>query len=93
MTKFQKKLKEKMHEYVRFVYRVTRLFPREELYGLTSQVRRAAVSIMLNYIEGYARRKLLVQLIFFETSYGSLQAVHYETPRFCHPRESGGPET
>ena len=37
------------------IYRVTRGFPREELYGLTSQLRRAAVSVPSNLAEGYSR--------------------------------------
>ncbi len=79
MTKenFKEQLRMKMHNYVRFVYRVTKKFPKDELYGTTSQVRRAALSIILNYIEGYARRKPAVQLNFFETSYGSLKESKY----------------
>jgi len=77
MTKFQNKLKQLMNEYVNFVYNVTRNFPKEELYGSTSQWRRSTLSIILNYIEGYARRKPLVQLNFIETSYGSFKESKY----------------
>lgn len=74
---FKDKLKSKMDEYVHFVYRVTKSLPKEELYGVTSQIRRASLSTVLNYIEGYARRKKAVQLNFFETAYGSLKESKY----------------
>lgn len=66
-----------MDEFVHSVYQVTKDFPRSELYGATSQLRRAALSVILNYIEGYARKKHLVKINFFETSYGSLQESKY----------------
>ena len=44
-------------DFVEQIYKATRNFPREELYGLTSQLRRAAVSIPSNVAEGYCRRK------------------------------------
>jgi len=56
---FKENLKKKMNEYVHFVYKITRSFPKEELYGTTSQLRRSALSVVLNYIEGFARRKNL----------------------------------
>lgn len=74
---FKEKLKEKMDKYVHFVYQITKNFPKDELYGATSQIRRATLSVILNYIEGYARRKSAVQLNFFEISYGSLKESKY----------------
>ena len=59
------------------MYNVTRQFPKEELYGSISQWRRASLSIILNYIEGYARKKPLVHLNFMEISYGSLKESKY----------------
>lgn len=77
MTEFQKKLKSLMDEYVNFVYDVTKKFPKEELYSSVSQWRRATLSIILNYIEGYARKRPLVQLNFLETSFGSFKESKY----------------
>jgi len=74
---FKVKLKAKMDEYAHFVYKMTRQFPKEELYGSVSQWRRATLSIVLNYIEGYARKKSFVQLNFFEISYGSFKESRY----------------
>jgi four helix bundle protein len=74
------KLKLKMDEYAHSVYRITKSFPREELFGITSQLRRAALSIILNFIEGYARRKgdnCKVYKNFLEISYGSLKETKY----------------
>ena len=49
------KVWQKAHQLTLEVYRVTRRFPREELYGLTSQMRRAAVSVPANVAEGCCR--------------------------------------
>jgi four helix bundle protein len=77
MNAYQENLKKKMNEYAHFIYKITRNFPNCEIYGIVSQIRRATVSIILNYIEGYARIKLLVRLNFLETSYGSLKESKY----------------
>ena len=77
MSQFHNDLKLKMDEYVHLVYRLTKKFPREELYGVVSQIRRAALSIILNYIEGYARIKGKVHKNFLEISYGSLKETKY----------------
>ena len=77
MDDFSEKLKGKMDEYVHLVYRLTRNFPREELYGSTSQLRRATLSIILNYIEGFARKRKGVKKNFWEILYGSLKESKY----------------
>ncbi len=69
-----------MDEYAHSVYRVTKIFPKEELFGITSQLRRASVSVILNYVEGYAKRKgnnCKVYKNFLEISYGSLKETKY----------------
>lgn len=75
--KFHDILKRKMDEFVHLNYQLTKKFPKSEMYGATSQLRRAALSVVLNYIEGYARKRRLVKINFFETSYGSLQESKY----------------
>lgn len=75
--KYHQQLKQKMDELVHLVYKLTRSFPNNELYGSTSQLRRAALSIVLNYIEGFARIKNKVHKNFLEISYGSLKEVRY----------------
>ena len=47
-----------MDEYVHLVYRLTKKFPKEELFGVVSQLRRSALSVILNYIEGYRAKKI-----------------------------------
>ena len=46
---------QKAHAFVLMIYEVTKCFPREEIYGITSQFRRAAVSIETNIAEGYKK--------------------------------------
>lgn len=75
--KFHGRLKKLIHEYILLTYKQTNKYPSEEKFGLISQDRRASVSIMLNYIEGYARMKPLIVINFFETSYASLKESIY----------------
>jgi four helix bundle protein len=57
------------------VYRLTRDFPKQELYGVTNQLRRAAVSIPSNIAEGQARTHVKEYLQFLSTAKGSLAEV------------------
>lgn len=76
-NQFHDDLKNLMDELLNEIYFITKNFPKDEVYGLTSQIRRAALSIILNYIEGYARRRKAVLKNFLEISYGSLKEVKY----------------
>lgn len=74
---YHEKLKKKMDTYVHFIYTATRRFPKEEFYGVTSQLRRSSLSVILNYIEGYARGRNKVHKNFLEISCGSLKESKY----------------
>jgi four helix bundle protein len=54
------------------VYRITKEFPKIEIYGLISQMRRAALSIPGNIAEGYGRKTILEYLRFLYIAYGSV---------------------
>ncbi|MGL5015762.1 MAG: four helix bundle protein [Bacteroidales bacterium] len=58
------------------IYTLTAKFPESEKYGITSQLRRAAVSIVSNIAEGVARQSFKEQARFVEISYGSLMEVY-----------------
>jgi four helix bundle protein len=74
---FHRRLFELLDKHAHLVYKVTRKFPKEELFGTTSQYRRSAISMVLNYKEGYARKRRLVKIHFYEISYGSSQEADY----------------
>jgi four helix bundle protein len=63
---------QKAMAFVTEIYRKTKAFPREEVYGLTSQIRRCAVSIPSNIAEGYGRNSTSDYIRFLQIASGSL---------------------
>jgi four helix bundle protein len=70
---FHTKLRRLIIEYTVLGYKILKKFPKYEIYGMTSQSKRALVSIFLNYIGGYSRMIKGVVRNSCEISYGSLQ--------------------
>ena len=68
---------QKAHAFVLQVYVATRAFPKEEVYGLTSQFRRAAVSIPANIAEGFRKQSKLDKARLLNISEGSLEECRY----------------
>jgi four helix bundle protein len=68
---------QKAHSFVLEIYKMTQNFPKEELYGLTSQIRRAAVSIPANFVEGFKRKSRNDKLKFYNISLASLEETRY----------------
>lgn len=68
---------QKAHLFVIAVYSLTSIFPKNETYGLSSQFRRAAVSIAANIAEGYCKRGLADKVRFFNISQGSIAECRY----------------
>jgi four helix bundle protein len=68
---------QKAHAFVLRVYQLTARFPKEELFGLTSQLRRAAVSIPANVAEGFKKLGKADKLRFYNTSQESLEECRY----------------
>ena len=68
---------QKAHEFVLRTYDLTKQFPREELYCLVPQMRRAAISIPANIAEGFKKRGRADENRFFNTSQGSLEESRY----------------
>lgn len=65
------------HEFVLFVYEMTKKFPATEAFGLTSQFQRAAVSIPANIAEGYRKLGKSDKLRFLNIAQGSLEECRY----------------
>ena len=68
---------QKAHKLVLEIYKTTKSFPKEEVYALTNQFRRAAVSIPANIAEGYKKKTSAAKLNCLNISEGSLEEVKY----------------
>ena len=68
---------QKSHQLTLLVYRVSSAFPKTELYGLVSQLRRAAVSVSANIAEGFKRRKNPDKARCMNIAQGSLEECRY----------------
>lgn len=71
------KVWEKAHELALMMYRLTASFPKEELYGLTSQIRRAGAAIPANIAEGCGRNGDLELARFLQIAAGSASELEY----------------
>ena len=77
-TRFEEvELWKKAHAWVLAIYRFSALFPKHELFGLTSQLRRAAVSVPANFAEGFKRLGRADKVRFFNISQGSREEYRY----------------
>lgn len=63
------------HKLVLKIYELTKSFPKEEIFALTSQIRRAAVSITSNIAEGFSRATSVDKAHFYTMAHGSLTEV------------------
>jgi four helix bundle protein len=74
----QLKVWEKSHQLALTVYKATKEFPKEELYGLTSQIRRASMSIPTNIAEGCGRNTDAEFARFLQITMGSASETEYQ---------------
>mgnify|MGYP001602558683 FL=1 len=63
------------HKLVLMIYEITKQFPKQEIFGLTTQIRRAAVSFTSNIAEGFSRNSYKEKLQFYSMALGSLTEV------------------
>ncbi len=68
---------QKAHQFVLGIYRFSNEFPKTEMYGLTSQIRRSAVSVPANIAEGFKKKTVPDKLRFFNIAEASLEECRY----------------
>ena len=68
---------QKAHAFVLEVYRITEPFPKKEVFGLSAQFRRAAISVPANIAEGFKKRGKADKLRFYNIAQGSVEECQY----------------
>lgn len=68
---------QKSHQLTLRVYKISKAFPKEELFGLTAQMRRAAVSVPANIAEGFSKRSRSDKARIMNIAQGSLEELRY----------------
>ena len=68
---------QKAHQLVLAIYSITKKYPKDELYSLTSQMRRAAISVPANFVEGFQRKGVKDEKHFYNIAQGSLAELQY----------------
>lgn len=79
---YHEDLRKNADEFAHEIYTLTKKLPKEEIFGITSQLRRASLSVILNIVEGYARKTEKSYRNFLLISYGSLKESSYLV-EFC----------
>ena len=74
----QLKVWQKAHQFTLRVYKITGTFPKDEQYGLVSQLRRASASIPTNIAEGYGRSGQIERGHFLNIAIGSANEIEYQ---------------
>ena len=68
---------QKAHQFVLEIYKASQAFPKSELYGLTSQLRRAAISVPANIAEGFVKSSNKDKVRFMNIAQGSVEECKY----------------
>lgn len=72
------KVWQKAHQLALEIYKITRDFPVEEKFALTTQIRRSVISVPSNIVEGFKRKNLKDRLHFYNISNASLEELKYQ---------------
>lgn len=68
---------QKAHALTLEIYKITKYFPKDEMYALTSQMRRASISVAANIVEGFTRKGRKDSIHFYNISDASLAELRY----------------